>query len=460
MNAFTNGADAAPAAPRDVPPRPLPPNRRARITQLIVVGVTVLCLGGAGAIAALNWPAPYPAGEAAAIPTGEATPAWAEDDYDAETSAYEPTWFDMNEALQNHDRELFLSYAEGDAQAQLALWWDNLSALGWTTGFITPNTDTDGTQLVNIGVDLGFPANEMRGSGSADAGLILTQGSYYRITTMGSDESLRITSFVPRDVIQPWDDGKLYVERRDHVVLFALEDERDLVTRSIDEAEEAAVTTLELATRMGGDVPQTGFTSGITGSNERLERWRYGNQVKPEGEIDAAGFARSSYRPQASEIIDPEIATGQATGGTTVVLGPGADFDRRVVFIHEFAHAIHYTAAPSQSWATSTAALEGFARYAEYASGASQFIAYPELKSAVATLGVDVFSDDRIYQESGAHEAYDAAGSYYLFVAENGGDPWALAIDSVTEGRPIYEVAVESSAALSAENWQQWVAAQ
>ncbi|MEJ6488242.1 hypothetical protein PQI23_00705 [Leucobacter sp. USCH14] len=436
-----------------------PRNRRARIARLIIIGVTVLCLGAAGAVAAVNWPRPYPMGEAAAVPTGDSSPIWVEDDFDMETSTYDQAWFDMNTALQTHDRELFLSFADGDAEAQLALWWDNLSAIGWTTGFITPNTDADGSQLVNIGVDLGFPANEMRGSGSADAGLILTQGSYYRITTTGSGESLRITSFVPRDVIQPWDDGKLYVERRDHVVLFALEDERELVTRSIDEAEEAAVTTLELATRMGGDVPQTGFTSGITGSDERLERWRYGNSEKPEGEIDAAGFARSLYRPsQASEIIDPTIATGDATGGTTVILGPGADFDRRVVFIHEFAHAIHYTAAPSQSWSTSTAALEGFARYAEYASGASEFVAYPELKSAVATLGVDVFSDDRIYQESGATEAYDAAGSYYLFVAENGGDPWALAVDSVTEGRPIFEVSAEMSPALTAENWQQWVA--
>ncbi|MBS3183153.1 hypothetical protein [Leucobacter manosquensis] len=459
MSADTSGAGAS-RETGDVATQPRRRNRRARLAQLIVIGATVLCLGVAGSVAALNWPTPYPAGEAAAVPAGDTTPAWVEEDYDAETSSYDQAWFDMNEALQQHDRELFLSYAEGDAQAQLALWWDNLSALGWTTGFIAPNTDADGSQLVNIGVDLGFPANEMRGSGAADAGLILTQGSYYRITTTGSGDSLRITSFVPRDVIQPWDDGKIYVERRDHVVLFALEDERELVTRTIDEAEEAAVTTLELATRMGGDVPQTGFTSGITASNERLERWRYGNLEKPEGEIDAAGFARSSYRPQGSEIIDPSIATGQATGGTTVVLGPGADFDRRAVFIHEFAHAIHYTAAPSQSWATSTAALEGFARYAEYASGAAQFIAYPELKAAVASLGVDVFSDERIYQEAGALEAYDAAGSYYLFVAENGGDPWALAVDSVTEGRPISEVAAASSAALSAENWQLWVAGQ
>ncbi|KTR85610.1 hypothetical protein [Leucobacter chromiiresistens] len=438
-----------------------PRNRRARVAQLIIVGVTVLCLAGASAVAAVVWPRPYPAGEAAAVPIGDTTPLWIEEDYAAESSTYEQAWFDLNTALQTHDRELFLSYAEGDAQQQLALWWDNLSAIGWTTGFITPTTDEDGSQLVNIGVDLGFPANEMRGSGTADAGLILTQGSYYRITTSGSDDALRITSFVPRDIIQPWDEGKIYVERRDHVVLFALEDERELVTRSIDEAEEAAATTLELATRMGGQVPQTGFTSGITASNERLQHWRYGNREQPEGEIDAAGFARSLYRPsQSSELIDPTIATGNATGGTTVILGPGADYDRRAVFIHEFAHAIHYTAAPSQSWGTSRAALEGFARYAEYASGASEFVAYPELTSAVASLGVEVFTDDRLLQEATAGVAYDSAGSFYLFVAENGGDPWALAVDSVTEGRPIAEVAAEMSPALTAEKWQQWVAGQ
>ncbi|MFD5599117.1 hypothetical protein ACFWHR_03570 [Leucobacter sp. NPDC058333] len=440
-------------------PTPTPRNRRARIAKLIIAGVTVLCLGVAGLAAYVNWPDPYPVGAAASLPAGERDPLWADRNTTVETSSHEKIWHDMNTALQTQDRELFLSYADGDAKGQLALWWDNLSAIGWTTGYVSPNTDADGSQVVTIGVDLAFPANQMRGSGAIDAGLILTQGFTYKITTAGSDDDLRITSFVPGDVIMPWDDGKLYVERRDHVVLFALEDERALVTEHIDEAERSAVETIDLATKMGGEIPQTGFASGITGSDERFERWRFGTEVPTEGKVDASAFARPSFRPyQASEIIDPKLAVGSETGGTTVIMGPGAAYDFRLVFIHEFAHAIHFTAAPELSWSYSKASMEGFARYAEYASGASEFVAYPELKNAVATLGAGAFADERFTMEPDVHFAYDSAGSCYLFVAENGGDPWALAVDAVTQGRDITDLAAETSPTLSVANWQQWVA--
>lgn len=439
------------------PAQPAPKNRRARIAQLIIAGSTALCLALAGTLAVVFWPQPYAAGAAASLPSGEDAPAWAHEDYEWNLDSYELIWHDMNKALQTKDRELFLSFTEGAATDQLALWWDNTSAIGWTTGYIDPGTNYEGEQIVSIGVDLGFPANQMRGSGTVDAGLILTQGFEYLITTSGSDDDLRITSFTPDMDILPWDDGKLYVERRDHVVLFGLEDEKDIVIATADEAERSAVATLDIATRMGGSVPQTGFTAGITGSEDRMNRWRFGNGEKPEGIVEAAGFAMSSYRPQrASEILDPAIATGEETGGSIVILGPSSANNRPAVWLHEFAHGIHYTAAPSPSWGASAAAFEGFARYAEYASGFTAFVPYPEVKESVLGLGADAYSDSRLRTDADAGIAYEAAGSFYLFVAETGGDPWALAVDAVTTGKRIDELALEMSPAYSVAAWQQW----
>ncbi|QIM15211.1 hypothetical protein G7067_00330 [Leucobacter insecticola] len=448
------------AAANTDPAQPTPKNRRARTAQLIIAGATALSLAIAGTLVVASWPQPYEAGAAASLPAGEDPPAWTHEDNEWSFDSYELIWHDMNKALQTKDRELFLSYTEGAATDQLALWWDNTSAIGWTTGYIEPYTNYDGEQIVSIGVDLGFPANQMRGSGTVDAGLILTQGFEYLIDTTGSDDDLRITSFTPDVEIMPWDDGKLFVERRDHVVVFGLEDEKALVSATADEAERAAVTMLGIATSMGGKVPQSGFTAGITGSEDRLDRWRFGNSEKPEGVLEAAGYAMSAYRPQrASEIIDPAIATGEELGGSIVILGPSSASNRPAVWLHEFAHGIHYTAAPSLGWSVSTAAYEGFARYAEYASGFTTFVPYPQVKDSVMSLGAEAYSDGRLESDADAPVAYEAAGSFYLFVAESGGDPWVLAVDSVTSGERIDEVALEMSPAYSVAAWQQWWAA-
>lgn len=435
-------------------------NPRAFTAQAIIGVTAALCAGGFAFAAATVGPvvAEVPiTGAAADLPPAEyGTNPWDGSDKKSEFDFYEQAWKDMNLALQKKDRDLFLSHAEGDALQQLALWWDNMEAIGFTTGYVLPT----GNQ-VSIGVDLGFPANELRGSNTADAGLILPFGQDYEVTTEERDDDIVITSFRQIGAPMPWDEGELYVAKRDHAIVYGLADERSLVDSSADSAEAAASKLLEMATQLGSTVPQKGFISAVTAQEERLQRWH----ATSEGLTEISGFARAAFQPSApSSIMDPRLASGGRIGGTSVVLGPsafseGPDYTG-AVFIHEFAHALHNSALTTRDGTTRIAPFEGFARWVEWQSGYGQFTPSDALKQHVAALGAGAFANEVIDNNNTASLGYQAAGSYYMFVAQNGGDPWALAIDAARSFESLDRVATTQNPAFDVAAWQQWMAGQ
>ncbi|RKE63917.1 hypothetical protein [Microbacterium sp. AG238] len=458
--------DTTPAQAAESPERQ-PRNRAARTMQIVIasLGVGALLLTVASGV--VLWPRTPEAGPAADVPVGWAP--WADNDLATPASA---TFTEMNSAMRDKDRERFLAHATGDAAAQLALWWDNSSKIGWDVAAIAPSdfdVDEAGTIEVILGAQYAFAARPERGAGDRDAGLDLIQGFAYTVTfEPGTDptrsfdryedtelpEPATITSIVPSREPNPWDEGEIHVAKRDHVVLFGMRDEADLVEQNADVAEQSAVTALDTIRALGGEPIQDGFVSAITGDDGRFERWQYGKGTP--WDMDVAGYARPTLRPQmAQRFLDPAIATGADTSGTLVVMGPGSESARDKVFVHEFAHALHNTAAPGSFIAPPVAVHEGFARFVEWKSGlADPGYLRPEVKAAIASQGMGAFSDEALRSQD-AGLAYDAAGSFYAYADAHGGTAWTMAVDAVVGGGFFVD-----STDFTEADWQAWVASQ
>lgn len=453
-----------------------------RFAQVAIALVGIAALLVTVLTIVVAWPRVPASGPAADLPSRYAP--WLDTESETPETAL---WASMNDALRNKDRDAFLAHATGDAVEQLGRWWDNTTAIGWETAAISPNGGEDpetGAQGVILGAQFGFAAHPVRGSGSSDADLDLIQGFTYTVTfapaadgsstsrprsfdQYNDDGTLKeevaveprtITSIVPTNSPNPWDEGDLHVAQRDHVVLFGLSDEAALIDQTADLAESSAITALDTVRAMGGDLPQEGFVSAITGDESRFERWRYG--AREPGEMKAAGYARPTLRPVGpASWLDSTIATGFDTSGTLVVMGPLSVDQRESTFVHEFAHALHFTAAPSLMTSDPKAVMEGFARYTEWAAGVEQpGLSDPRVSSAIAEKGADAFSDEAL-SSADAWIGYEAAGSYYEFVAEKGHSPWEMALQTRNGFAGLIGYA-EQNPDVSIAAWQEWAATQ
>ncbi|MEV7619251.1 hypothetical protein AB0N59_03830 [Microbacterium sp. NPDC089321] len=436
-------------------PDPARARRRARLTIAVATAIVVAASAG---WAATRWPEAPASGPAADFAEPDPQSPWLPD-HVPDSVRLPHAWVSMNEALRENDRERFLSYATDDARDDLALWWDNTTTIGWTTAYIVPALGSSGGEGAFVGAELAFSARPLRGSGDADAGYRLTQGFGYDITTTGSGEKLRISSFEPWTPM-PWDEGPIHVVRRDHVVLYGMQDEKALVDASADTAEKAAVKAIDAVADLGGAVPMTGFVSAITASADRMNRW-YGGEENAD-DLEVAAYAQATERPAVrSDLFEPDIAVGGSSSGVQVVMGPLSADTRLATFTHEFAHGLHYAAAPlTSSDEPPIAVYEGFATYIELRTGLTErdWLGYGEVQDLVAEQGAAAL-DDETFSEEDAWLSYVAAGSYYLFLAENGGDPWQLALAGA---RAVDEnlVQIVDDPRFSEQAWKDWMARQ
>ncbi|MDT0157772.1 hypothetical protein Q9R19_09060 [Microbacterium sp. ARD32] len=437
-------------------PRPGTSRRPVRPAP-IIVALTVLVLVLSGGWAASAWPEQPALGPAADFASPDPQAAWLPD-YVPDSVRYPQAWTSMNRALRAKDRDAFLSYAEGQARTQLALWWDNTALIGRGTAYIVPAVGSDGGEGAFLGAELAFSSRPLRGSGDKDAGYRLTAGFSYDIVTTGEGDAMRITSFEPQTPM-PWDEGPLHVAKRDHVVLYGMADEKTLVDATVDTAERAAVLAIRTITDLGGAVPMSGFVSGITDHQDRMDRWRFGDDV-PAGDPQISGYATATTRPVGrSDLFEADIAVGDATSGVLVMMGPLSADQRLATFTHEFAHGLHYAAAPLTSFDDPPVAVyEGFATYIELRTGLTDvgWLRDRRVRDLIASKGAAALSDTA-FDGDDAWLSYVAAGSYYLFAAENGGDPWQLALDGARSwDRSLIQVMNDPR--FSEAAWQAWLA--
>ena len=144
-----------------------------------------------------------------------------------------------------------------------------------------------------------------------------------------------------------------------------------------------------------------------------------------------------------------------------VMLGPGSADHRLSTFVHEFGHALHYIAQPVESGKSDISASEGFARFFEEYSGVEDIYYDFRVKNIVATEGLESFSADALRDAGNPDRvaiAYAAAGLYFKFVNETGGDAWQVALEAF-QSRGGLETAIGSAGPEFSESaWQAWVA--
>ena len=437
---------------------PRPVNRRARTARIIIAALTLAVLGLLAVVVRLAWPATYPEGPWAELAPEEVGAPWTSSDetYRApESDRLDDGWHALNAAMREKDREAFLAFASGEAKEQMARWWDNTSQIGWETAYMLPASGhREPVREVFLGAELAFSASPARGSGSPDAGLRLTQGFPYHVTVEGERRDLQITSLEPVYEM-PWDQGELHVVTREHVVLYGLADEADLVEAAADEAERAAVIALESIERLSGQTYADGFVSAITNDEDRFLQWQWSPG------IDAAGFARPTSRPFPSDYLPVDVAVGEESSGMLVTLGPGSADQRLSTFVHEFGHALHYIAQPVEGGWGDLSASEGFARFFEEYSGVEDIYYDFRVKNIVATEGLDSFSADALRDAGNPDRvaiAYAAAGLYFKFVDETGGDAWQIALDAFHSGAGLEAAIGSAGPEFSESAWQAWVA--
>lgn len=441
---------------QSIPQQEKQKNKKALVAKIVIAGATALALAAIGGATALAWP-DTPEGHFAEIPFDYGNSTQTAADYDSQS--YAAQWeADISEAMQNDDKEAFLSYASGAAKEKMSHWWDSTKAIGWDLGFASGADAGDGTAQLSLGVQLAFSSHPIRGSGSPDAGLALTQNFPYALTVEGEGDDLTITDWTP-EFPMPWDYGDIYVAKRDHVVLYGLAGEQALVDANVDLAEESAQLALATLEQIGGSAPVDGFVAAITDDAEGFNTWLGRSEL--DWTMDVAGFARSTQRPAyASETIPPGVATGSASSGSLVAMGPGSADQRKDTFVHEFAHVIHESAVPYDYFGyQDPAPSEGFARYFENAAGVGRgYFVYPQVKQSIADLGEGAMTEQALRNEE-AWIAYDAAGSFYQYVADSGGSAWQLALNR-DNGFTMSLRAKEQNPEFSTEGWQAWVAAQ
>ncbi|MCG1037895.1 hypothetical protein, partial [Polaribacter sargassicola] len=112
-----------------------------------------------------------------------------------------------------------------------------------------------------------------------------------------------------------------------------------------------------------------------------------------------------------SDFFESDVAVGDATSGVLVMMGPLSAEDRLATFTHEFAHGLHYAAAPLTSFdAPPVAVYEGFATYIELRTGITdiRWLQEQEVKDLVASQGVAALSDQALTEGDDAWLSYIA----------------------------------------------------
>lgn len=414
------------------------PTRRITPQALWIVAATLILLIG-GTVTAMTWPAPVSAADA---PTPSPTTV-------TEDQRENQRWIAINDALAAGDREAFLAQSTGTARDTLARWWDGTKAIGWDTAVMTPWDET----IVYLGARLTHAPAPVRGDGTEDAGLALLQGGYYETTWQDG----LIATITPYAQPKPWDESAIHAIAGAGVTVFGRADEAGLIDATLPVAERAAAAALAEVRALGGTVPVSGFLVAVTDDDAALARWQFGDGQVWDMEI--AGFAMPTNRPaEAAPWIAPTVAVGPAHSGTITAVGPLSADERLDTLTHEFIHVLHHAATASATDAAPVSVAEGLANWVtSRALDTRASFDYPDVRDAVATRGVDAFSDEQM-RDADAWIGYAAAESFYAYIAAAGGDPWALAVSAENSGESLPAAALRQNAAFTADAWAAWVA--
>jgi hypothetical protein len=327
----TTAASSQPASPGGPPPgradreiRPARPVSRLWWVLPYCAGALAVFVV-AGVIIGLR----YNSGTAqpAAPPTVEPMPA----------EMFPDTLFgELTADLQAGNETAFLHLASASAQPAIRSWWENLRAIGFTTGAVIPTASLDavridshgdGTTVVLAGAHSPLDPANLDGKPYVPM-------ARYRVGLYFSGPGAvgQITSWQPLDDV-PWDLGRpLYVRKAAGVVVAGQPGDSALVDQTLPVAETAAAYDIAMMRHVApGFLLQKGFVVFVSGSAPAANRW-FASVPQPRGWPPEFLGARAVELTGPSVTSDTAVSRGHSSlvgaiadndmGGVRVILAP------------------------------------------------------------------------------------------------------------------------------------------
>lgn len=387
-----------------------------------------------------------------------------------QVTSLRPLYEALNVALHEGDRTAFLAHVDGAATEPLTLWWDNMDALGWTTGAISPmsdgSVDVTGDVVsieVLLGADMGFTQRHPPAEGSTEPGGIYTLGYPYSATVDLTGAEPVLTTWEPMYSLRPWDAVPLTVIRGEGVVVAGHADEERTLRRTAAAAEVASAWSRADYEGHDGVAPTEGFLVFATKDTFRFRSWS--GVLAGDDWVDPAGIAFYGYLPESGTAgVDVSLATGYNPSGGLVGIGPGAGWDPEglpAVLAHEFAHVLQLIDNPTRSVSPPRVTDEGWAfyqhrRFLHDGTFPLDGATADEVRFCVGDGQPAVPSDDDLLGED-AWCAYVLAGTIYAYAASVGIDPEELADVGLRRGVSPFGAAQRMGTPMSGDAWAAWV---
>jgi hypothetical protein len=233
--------------------------------------------------------------------------------------------------IQGHNEKGFLSLFAPGARPAVQTWWDNMQAIGFTTGLIMPtnksdqvnlNTKGDGTAVVLAGTHNSLDPQDNKQH--RDVPLERYQIGLHFASAKAIGQ---ITAWKPLGNA-PWDQGKLYVRKDDNVVVAGPASESDVVDETLPLAQAAAAYDYGLVNHVHpSDLRQSGFVVFVSGNPAVRNRW-FSTSKQPSG-WPPASTSLTAQLPGPGASLDTNWSLGNlsadTTGGARVVITPFED---------------------------------------------------------------------------------------------------------------------------------------
>jgi hypothetical protein len=237
----------------------------------------------------------------------------------------------LTKDVQGDNEKDLLSLVAPAARPAVQTWWDNMQALGFTTGLIMPTDKTDEVDLNSSG---NGTATILAGTHNAldpldNKGKPLVPLERYRIGLHFSSAKAigQITSWKPLGDA-PWDQGKLYVRKADNVVVAGPASEGPVVDETLPIAQAAAAYDYDLVNHVHpSDIRQLGFVVFVSHDAAVRNRW-FSTTKQPAG-WPPAFTSLTAQLPGPGASADTNWSLGNlangTTGGARVVITPFED---------------------------------------------------------------------------------------------------------------------------------------